>query len=346
MVLGFTGDLFLGSKANLNAFAEIARGLPAGTNLVINFEGTLYRLPTDLEPARRKILLDSPVDLTSMLDPLPVVLASVGNNHIADYGNGVAAHTLEHLRSRFPAFGAGLEHEDFHTCVQNIGGVRLGFANYCTADTTPLFCSPTRIGPRPLSIGRARADVVRLAREADHCVALIHWGVEYYHHPRPALIRLGRQLIDAGFKLVIGHHSHSAQGYEEYKGSWIFYSLGNFHFPDHTIYLDGQRFRTQWMPRRSWGVLPLFNVNKDEIALKEVKLTQQPRNGATRFTDASSLQRRIRRVSHALTVRPYSRYYHRTCRWEALRIRYEEFCNNEHKVRAVIRKAGRFLGIA
>ena len=37
-------------------------------------------------------------------------------------------------------------------------------------------------------------------------------------------------LIDAGFDLIIGMHPHVLQGYEVYKGNYIFYSLGNFVF--------------------------------------------------------------------------------------------------------------------
>lgn len=38
------------------------------------------------------------------------------------------------------------------------------------------------------------------------------------------------KLIDAGFDLIIGMHPHVLQGYEEYNGKYIFYSLGNFVF--------------------------------------------------------------------------------------------------------------------
>ncbi|MEZ5146693.1 MAG: CapA family protein [Bacteroidales bacterium] len=41
---------------------------------------------------------------------------------------------------------------------------------------------------------------------------------------------MGRRLIDAGADLIIGHHSHTVQPFEIYKGKYIFYSLGNFVF--------------------------------------------------------------------------------------------------------------------
>jgi poly-gamma-glutamate synthesis protein (capsule biosynthesis protein) len=41
---------------------------------------------------------------------------------------------------------------------------------------------------------------------------------------------LSHAAIDAGAMLVIGHHSHTLQGTEEYEGGLIVYSLGNFVF--------------------------------------------------------------------------------------------------------------------
>jgi poly-gamma-glutamate synthesis protein (capsule biosynthesis protein) len=37
-------------------------------------------------------------------------------------------------------------------------------------------------------------------------------------------------MIDAGADLIIGSHPHVLQGFEQYKGKWIAYSLGNFIF--------------------------------------------------------------------------------------------------------------------
>jgi poly-gamma-glutamate synthesis protein (capsule biosynthesis protein) len=41
---------------------------------------------------------------------------------------------------------------------------------------------------------------------------------------------LAHAAIDAGAKIVIGHHSHVIQPIEEYHGGVIAYSLGNFVF--------------------------------------------------------------------------------------------------------------------
>ncbi len=57
-----------------------------------------------------------------------------------------------------------------------------------------------------------------------------HWGVEYDSSPNPRQKEIGRALVDAGADIIVGHHSHTLQPVEIYKGKVIFYSLGNFVF--------------------------------------------------------------------------------------------------------------------
>lgn len=61
-------------------------------------------------------------------------------------------------------------------------------------------------------------------------VLFIHWGNEYINRPSSQQKKLAHWLIDAGYDLIIGMHPHVLQGYEDYKGKRIYYSLGNFVF--------------------------------------------------------------------------------------------------------------------
>jgi hypothetical protein len=56
--------------------------------------------------------------------------------------------------------------------------------------------------------------------------------LEYSIFPTPAQQAFGRGLIDLGADMVVGHHPHIIQGVENYKGKFIFYSLGNFNLGD------------------------------------------------------------------------------------------------------------------
>jgi hypothetical protein len=171
----------------------------------------------------------------------------------------------------------------------------------------------------------------------------MHWGKENFYHPRPAHVRLGRKLIDAGFSLVIGHHPHTVQGFERYNGGWIFYSLGNFFFPDHQVDINERRYNANWIPRRSWGIVPLFAISQTNFELREVKIVRYSRNGILRLGEFPRFQARLLKLSSDLAHTTYCRQYRKWREREELASRVEECLNREDKLRAVTRKVLRFL---
>lgn len=58
-------------------------------------------------------------------------------------------------------------------------------------------------------------------------VLFVHWGNEYINRPSAVQKKFAHWLIDAGFDLIVGMHPHVLQGYEDYNGGRIYYSLGN-----------------------------------------------------------------------------------------------------------------------
>ena len=72
-------------------------------------------------------------------------------------------------------------------------------------------------------------EIENLPKEAFK-VFFVHWGNEYINRPSSQQKKFAHWLIDAGFDLIIGMHPHVLQGYEDYRGKRIYYSLGNFVF--------------------------------------------------------------------------------------------------------------------
>lgn len=58
-------------------------------------------------------------------------------------------------------------------------------------------------------------------------ILFVHWGNEYINRPSIAQRKFAHWLLDSGFDLIIGMHPHVLQGYEEYNGKRVYYSLGN-----------------------------------------------------------------------------------------------------------------------
>lgn len=87
----------------------------------------------------------------------------------------------------------------------------------------------------------------------------LHWGDEYIKNPNSHQIKLARVLADYGFDVIIGHHPHVYQSYENYKNTHIFYSLGNFIF-DQNFSVSTQK-----------GIVCSFDLSNKEFSLNTVK---------------------------------------------------------------------------
>ena len=85
-------------------------------------------------------------------------------------------------------------------------------------------------------LARAVVAVEAARAAADYVVLALHWGVPPFWRSRfqdglaDYQIEVGRVLIEAGADVIVGHHPHSLQAVEIYRGKPIFYSLGNFVF--------------------------------------------------------------------------------------------------------------------
>jgi len=152
---------------------------------------------------------------------------SLANNHIMDYGVLGLEATLKLLDKRgFKACGAGKDVcEARQPLIIEDKGVKVGIIACCEAQ----FGIARYMQPGVAEFGpwvyRAIDD---LKQTTDAVIVSIHAAVEDSPWPSPYIQELYRSYIDAGAKIVHGHHAHVPQGYEEYGDGLIFYGMGNF----------------------------------------------------------------------------------------------------------------------
>ncbi len=93
-----------------------------------------------------------------------------------------------------------------------------------------------------------------LRQKEPHSVILVqfHWGPEHQLKPVTSQKQQAHQVINAGADAIIGHHSHTIQTIEHYKGKPIYYSIGNFIF-------DATR------PINKKGILVGMKIHKEKI---------------------------------------------------------------------------------
>ena len=213
-------------------------------------------------------VVSAPAGTLALLQQIGIDVASQANNHSLDLGRTSLLKTQQLLRDRGIAHvGAGidLEHAS-RAVVLEKHGVRIGFLAY--SSTHPwvggLPADANSAGIAPLDPDLIRSNVDELGTRVDCVVVSVHWGKENLHYPPPDCLALGRQMVDWGARIVIGHHPHMIQGYEEYGGAHIFYSLGNFLFPDYPD--QGLDFHGE----QRHSILVRFAISGETVGLEEI----------------------------------------------------------------------------
>ena len=242
-----------------------------------------------------------------LLKELGISVGSLANNHIADYGPQGLADTISVLEAQGIAWmGAGWSPEEARRpLVLEREGVRIGIL----ALAQPEISAATRLGwgAGVLEDEYALNCMASLSKKVDIAVAYLHYGVEFSEYPTPHQLRLSRGLVEAGAKLVIGHHPHVPQGYEHYKDGFIAYSLGNFIFD---MAVDPGRYS-----RLGLVIQADFHGNR----LKDVDvLPVDTRGGVTRALPPGESEEAERYLTQLCGVLPdnkkLSEIYYFTCR--------------------------------
>lgn len=215
MKILFTGDTFLMNKEGEFRFdSSILDLFKSHDNVCINLETTVGEGGTKVPKAYN--FQTSPAAL-GYAKSAGVTVASVANNHSMDYGSEGFRNTLNNLHENdITVIGATDEncyrllYNEVRCCVSSYFGTGWGIS--------------------PLQLDKIKADISVNKQDNDIQIVCLHWGEEYVPIPSPRQQSFAHQLIDSGASVVIGHHPHVMQGYEEYHNGLIFYSLGNFNF--------------------------------------------------------------------------------------------------------------------
>lgn len=235
------GDMMFGrnvakvvdSKGYEFLYRHVTPYLDASDYVTGNFENPIIlRDEAEYELPEKSIYLHARADVAAYLDSIGFTTVNLANNHLMDYGVAGLTETIDTFsETGTAAIGGGLNkyqsnqihYEDYDGfIVATLGSTDVGYQwGYSTDHQAG--ANKTRL-----------TDLLPAVREASENSDLVivhsHWGVEYDSSPNPRQREIGRALVNAGADLVIGHHSHTLQPVEVYKGKVIFYSLGNFVF--------------------------------------------------------------------------------------------------------------------
>lgn len=159
-------------------------------------------------------------------------ILSVANNHIGDWAKAAMDDTFKILKENGIDYaGGGLSVEEAHSVkVEEVNGTKIGFLAYTALGAKYTEATASSSGIAWLNKEKMAQDIAEAKKISDLVIVSIHFGDEYKQKSNNFQKDIARSAIDAGASLVIGHHPHVVEEIEQYKNSWIAYSLGNFIF--------------------------------------------------------------------------------------------------------------------
>lgn len=231
------GDVMLaravGARLNLKkdpacAFGNLAPLFESADIGFVNLESPFW----DRKPygTSELIFRAEPATIAS-LKRAGIDVVSTANNHSRDcYAEGVG-FTWNWLKENgIAAAGSGPDREAAHAgAVLERNGLRFGFLGY-TFDQSNGNHRDIDERIANLDIAQMQRDVAAMKMRAEVILVSMHAGVEYKTWIHDSQKQFARAAIDAGARIVIGHHPHVVQPVERYRGGLILYSLGNLVF--------------------------------------------------------------------------------------------------------------------
>lgn len=226
----FAGDFCSTPSTTLISVSDELKKIISSCDVkVVNFEAPL-KPEIDLAPTDFERFFQND-DAPAFLKNLGFNLFSIANNHVFDWGE----KGFFKVKSAFgnEAFGAGSYDEAYRVKCVEINGIRIGFLALTFATKAGVFhdvMNHDGLGCAYIHDLKVNHIILEAKKDLDYLFVLPHDGIEFIDAPLPEIVAKYRDFVDFGADAVIGTHPHCPQGWEEYHGKPIFYSLGNFFF--------------------------------------------------------------------------------------------------------------------
>ncbi len=237
VVVTFTGDCTLGTWPDSNSATNYTARYNEGNSktysfdhvksLFLNDDYTYINLETTLTTSTDKAssqyynFKGSPEWAKDMIAASGVDGCNTANNHAFDWGQKGYDETVSNIKA------AGMDVGD----EQSVIVTRLGNVELVLISGNYIYPCGGRQQFFGDDLTNHMINLVKQHKRADNIVIVnAHWGLERKEDANGDQAGPARKFIDAGADMVVGHHPHTLQGIELYKGKYIFYSLGNFAF--------------------------------------------------------------------------------------------------------------------
>lgn len=228
MLSRFVGRLARARHDPASPLRDLAPVLAAADIAFVNLEAPFSDRG---RPVESGMIFKAEPEMIHALETAGIDVVSTANNHARDCNGYGVGFTLDWLAAHgIAAAGSGKSAEAAHAgavIVRN--DVRFGFLAY-TYDQSNGNHRDSDARVAVMDIAQMRRDVEGMLSRAGVVIVSMHAGVEYSPRPNRQQVEFAQAAIDAGARVVAGHHPHVVQPWERYGSGVIFYSLGNLVF--------------------------------------------------------------------------------------------------------------------
>lgn len=228
--LSFYGDFVAPNVNNLKIGDELNKVISKSDFNILNFEAPVHSngIPISKSGPNNDQCIGAP----KWLEDHNFNIITLSNNHMFDFGYMGYNRTIESFEEAH-LVGAGKWDEAYKPLIIERDGCKIAFLSltHCEFGTLIDSFAKETIGCAWINHPSVDSIINNVKKDVDYVIVLAHAGVENLEQPLPEWRERYRSFIDLGCDAVIASHPHIPQGWEEYKGKPIFYSLGNFYFP-------------------------------------------------------------------------------------------------------------------
>jgi poly-gamma-glutamate capsule biosynthesis protein CapA/YwtB (metallophosphatase superfamily) len=247
-------------------FGDLYDDLKSSKLSIVNLEGPILEAGVTTPKTGPSISM-KPTVLNALSDS-KIDLVTLANNHIMDFGVKGISETIKRLKDlNIDYVGAGIDKNEISKpFLTTINDKKIAIVNVCEHEWISDFQSEA--GANGLDVIENFYKIKELKASSDFVIVIYHGGNEYHPLPTPQIKKIFRFFVEAGAAAVIGHHTHTFSGYEVYKNSPIFYSLGNFIF-DSNKGSKGENWNK--------GISVGFNMVEDKLIFDVIPFIQNDR---------------------------------------------------------------------
>ena len=231
--VAFTGILCTQPENNQQRFNKILPVLKNCNHVFANLEAPI-KVTNEYNEKKNYIHYSTYNASKQLLNLLNITCVSLANNHIYDCKMSGLKATINLLNELgIKHTGAGWKHEHIEPVIIDFNNMKLGFLAYVEKNTNPKTEKFKNLYINYFDPQKVVKDIHRLKKLVGKIICSIHWGEDYSFYPTPVQIETAHSLVDAGVDIIMGHHPHTFQPFENYMDAKIFYSLGSLTFGDY-----------------------------------------------------------------------------------------------------------------